>query len=539
MIIVAISAVWYWVIVLGYMCVLIGIGAWTYRYQKRQKSSTDEHDDYWISKRRNSALVVGCAIAAGWFLMGFITWAMFATYMYGIGGIAMMVIPWTALLFIMVGFVPLVRRFKAISQPQMLQQRFGLGLRVLVSPFNVFCFIIWAAMEIWTVALYVAPSFGVEPWVLYIVFAVPVALYMALGGFHAVINANLVQFAMGVTFVTIIFIVMVSEAWGALPAGQSMGDFLGSVTPPGNSEGESALSWFSLGVPFAIFSIIALLPGWVIEEDWWLKAQSARDTHSARNGIWANLAYNIIWILALPSIIGILGLVLYPPATGYVDKLDSFAYNLMPVFLADYMPTGLLLVVFCLMAGHSIATVATFTNVSALNICYDVLQPVVFRPRGWDDSRVVWAGRITSFLVVIGTIGVCFLMDLLPSPLVDAYYLSSGVLSASVGVAVLSMFWKRANYTGAFVGALVGGVATLVLYLVEKYTWEYDWPIAVPQSMVDTGYGYGVAGVIIGFITLVVVTLLTPKPSQAQLDAIHAEPVDDHAEFFAGVRETY
>ena len=97
----AISPVWYWVIVIGYMFVLIGIGAWTYRYQKRQ-SATDEHDDYWISKRRNSALVVGCAIAAGWFLMGFITWAMYNTYMYGIGGIFAMVVPWTVLLFCMV-----------------------------------------------------------------------------------------------------------------------------------------------------------------------------------------------------------------------------------------------------------------------------------------------------------------------------------------------------------------------------------------------------------------------------------------------------
>ncbi len=534
----AISAVYYWVIVLGYMFVLIGIGAWTYRYQKRQKTSTDEHDDYWISKRRNSALVVGCAIAAGWFLMGFITWAMYNTYMYGIGGISAMVVPWTVLLFIMVGFVPLVRRFKAISQPQMLQQRFGLGLRVLVSPFNMFCFIIWAAAEIWTVSLYIAPEFGVSPWVLYIVFAVPVALYMAMGGFHAVISANLLQFAMGVTFVTIIFVVMITKAWDALPAGQGMWHYLGNTTPPGNTGGQSALSLFSLGIPFAIFSLIALLPGWVIEEDWWLKAQSARSTHDARRGIWANLVYNIIWILAIPSIVGLLGLALYPPAQ--FDKLLSGdAYQLMPVFLHQYMPTGLLLVVLCLMAGHAIATVATFTNVSALNISYDVLQPLVYRPRGWNDARVVWAGRIASLCVVLGTLGVTFLIDLLPRGLWDAYYLSSGVLSASVGISVLSMFWKRTSYAGAFVATLVGGVSTLVLYLVEKYVWKYDWPIPMPQTMVNTYYAYAVVGVIIGFVTLIVVTLLTAKPSQAQLDAIHAEPVDDHAEFFAGVRETY
>ena len=48
---------------------------------------------------------------------------------------------------------------------------------------------------------------------LYIVFAVPVAVYMALGGFHAVISANLLQFAMGVAFVTIVFVMMTYQSF--------------------------------------------------------------------------------------------------------------------------------------------------------------------------------------------------------------------------------------------------------------------------------------------------------------------------------------
>jgi hypothetical protein len=57
--------------------------------------------------------------------------------------------------------------------------------------------------------------------------------------------------------------------------------------------------------------------------------------------------------------------------------------------------------------------------------------------------------------------------------------------------------------------------------------------------MIDTYYAYAVVGVICAFLALIIVTMLTPKPRQEQLDAIAAEPVDDHAEFFAGVRETY
>ena len=44
-------------------------------------------------------------------------------------------------------------------------------------------------------------------------------------------------------------------------------------------------------------------------------------------------SYNLIWILALPSLIGILGLVLYPPDQ-FESLLGSDPYQLMPVFLS-------------------------------------------------------------------------------------------------------------------------------------------------------------------------------------------------------------
>jgi len=528
------NAVWFWIIMLVYMASLIFIGLYIFRRQKKAKSAVEEHDDYWIAKRSMNALLVGCSIAAGWLLLGFITWGIYNTYMYGLGGIWAMVVPWFILLFCMVILVPWVRRIKAISQPQMLQARFGLALRVVVSPFNIFCFIIWSAAEIWSISQYVAPEFAVSPWVMYIVFAVPVAIYMWLGGFHAVISSNVLQFFMAIIFVTIVSIVIMVLAWDRLPEGVGMTEYLTSVTPPGSGEGKNGLSLVSLGVPFIFVSIIALLPGWVIEEDWWLKAQSAKSTKAARRGIWANLVYNNIWVLILPSIIGLMALVIYPP--DQFDKLlGGDGYAIMPTFLSGEFPDWALVIMFCLLAALSMSTIATFTNVCALNASYDVLQPLVYRKRGWSDARIVLFSRAASLVVVFVTLGITFLIDRLPQGLWDAYYLSSGVLSAAVAVPVLAMFWKRANLPGAFAGSIVGGVSAFVLYFVEKYVLEYSY---WPQGLADTYLGYAVWGIGLGVLTLIVVTLLTPKPSQEKLDAIAAHPVDDHEEFFAGVRET-
>ena len=123
-----------------------------------------------------------------------------------------------------------------------------------------------------------------------------------------------------------------------------------------------------------------------------------------------------------------------------------------------------------------------------LNASYDVLQPLVYRKRGWGDARIVFFSRIASLVTVIVTLGVTFLIDTLPNALWDAYYFSSGLLSAGVAVAVLAMFWKRVGYAAAFTASLVGGVGTLVFYLFEKYVW-IRYP--TPHALIDTGKATG------------------------------------------------
>ncbi len=188
-----------------------------------------------------------------------------------------------------------------------------------------------------------------------------------------------------------------------------------------------------------------------------------------------------------------------------------------------------------MLAALSMSTMATFTNVCAMNISYDVLQPLVYRKRGWSDSKIMAWSRAWSLIVCFLMILFAFGIDLLPKGLWDAYYLSSGVLSAGVAVPVFAMFWKRANLRGAFAGSLVGGLTAFIGYFVEKYVLEFDY---WPSQLAASALGYAVWGVIAGVVTCIVVTLVTAPPPQERLDAIAAAPVDDHAEFFAGVRET-
>src|SRR5665648_958424 len=79
----------------------------------------------------------------------------------------------------------------------MLEHRFGLPARILSAPINIFSYTIWSAAELYAASLIMAPALGISIEAMIIIYAIPIAMYMWMGGFRSVINANIVQFFMG------------------------------------------------------------------------------------------------------------------------------------------------------------------------------------------------------------------------------------------------------------------------------------------------------------------------------------------------------
>jgi cation/acetate symporter len=79
---------------------------------------------------------------------------------------------------------------------------------------------------------------------------------------------------------------------------------------------------------------------------------------------------------------------------------------------------------------------------------------------------------------------------------------------------VLGVFWKRANQQGAIAGMLIGFLVC-VIYLVQ--TSPAFGGSAANQWFHIASVSAGVFGVPAGFTAMVIVTLLTPAPSERQL----------------------
>ena len=92
-------------------------------------------------------------------------------------------------------------------------------------------------------------------------------------------------------------------------------------------------------------------------------------------------------------------------------------------------------------------------------------------------------------------------------------------------VMVMGIFWKRANKWGASAG-MIAGLLTTVIYMICTQTWLRELLLGIPRTdpvrlLWDVQpAASGVFGAAVAFVTIVVVSLLTPRPDSATLEMV-------------------
>ena len=185
----------------------------------------------------------------------------------------------------------------------------------------------------------------------------------------------------------------------------------------------------------------------------------------------------------------------------------------MPPALSVFMVLG---VISCQMS-----TVDTFANVSAMPLGYDIFVPVVLRSKVTARTRVV-VGRLATLVALATAAG----LAMVSQSLGDVYNISSGVLSACIAVPAIFVFWKRTTLPAVLAAAGVGFVGTVGMYFLENKG-VASWFVLPGWLQPSAGYNYVATGVVLSVATIVLVSLITPRPSRAALDSVRPKPVDD------------
>ena len=464
----------YWAGFLAYSLVVIWVG---WRGYQKSKHRREPDSNFWTAGKSLNGWSAGLSISASFMS---ISWSCVYNiqlyYWYGLSALWLLAIPW---LLAMIGYFLLIKYFRklpAFSQPEMLAQRFGERVRAFIALPLAFVFLVWGGAEIYAAAQVLSPIFGVSYHVIILLIALVVAIYSSLGGFEADVATDKVQYALVAFFI----IAMAYVATETVLEQTGLRQALNHLPYPPKARAP-ALSFFSVGGALIALTMIAYLPGWIVETDVWLRLQAAKNHSEARKGVLIAGTNAVLFTAIFPLMIGLAALHLYPPnGTEIPAKLNDGA-AILAVILQDHAPAILILILIVGLAAAAMSTIDTCCNVVALSLSYDLLEPHLHAKNKLANRRTI--ARVMS----AGAVVMAYVYALFTESLWDIFYLSSGILTTTIFIPMVALFRPTATRRQAQTAAAVGFVSTFILYFLET---KGLLKIIEPNWLAETGLGY-------------------------------------------------
>jgi SSS family solute:Na+ symporter len=501
-----------------YIAVLVAIG---WYFNKNQKSVTD----FWLAGRKIGAPALGFSAAASWLTAGGILAVVGFYMLQGMGSIWGFVAPNILALLIIALLVGKIKNLPAITQPELLEQRYGSIVRWPIALIITVVMILFSVADITGFSLVLQVFYGLDPLYAAAIVAIAVSLYVTLGGLSAVIWTDVIQYGFLAIFTLgIAFAAVGTVADGGLnTTAMSSSELFGNV--PAN--------WwnpFSIGLPMVLIFILAIVPGWITEQDPWQKVWAARDGKSASFGmIIGSLMITLVFAgcaviaIALNSIYPEIAKMGYPAGMALAEPaLLAFVnerYFSAPIIIA-FSTIGL--------AAASMSCTDTFSTSGASCISRDIYQRYIKPEATMKEMMVV--NRISVLVIILAATAGSFVIP----NIIDAIHIATFIASSSYFFPLMGgLYWKRATKEGAFAGMVVGftvQVALVALDLMKTpplapYYLETVHPILMSHGVI--------VGMSLSAIAFFGVSLMTKPSSRTNLAPFFEEEAKELARYDA------
>jgi len=469
-----------------YIAVLLGIGLY---FSRRQRSVTD----FWLAGRELGPVIIGFSSASAWITASALLLATGLFLLIGIGSIWIWVFPNIAGLIIIAAISGRIKNIPALTQPELMEIRYDPMIRAPVALAITIMMILFSVTDFIGFKLVLGTFFGIDPFLAVAIMAVSVALYVGVGGFRAVVWTDVVQFlllaGLAVYVAWLSADLSAQNGIGLLSAASAMGD-----------------DWWNpllLGGLFgALTFIVALIPGWVAEQDPWQKIWAARDESSAKKGLFlGGMLLASVYLCCLITAIGLS--VLYPPPAGEVE-----AEMLYLKIISDSVSPALLALLTIGFAAASMSCTDTFATSGASCISRDLIQ------RHLLPSATMKQMRIINRVLVVVMIGISAAIALNATSIVDAVIIATVIGTTSYFFPIIGgLYWRRATRWGAM-AALVAGGGTQILLISYEQLWLRQPLDSISSLLTEHGVLVGLA--LSGFF-FVAVSLATPREPDVRL----------------------
>lgn len=493
-----------WIFVILYLVVIAGVSIWSIRRSKESAS------DYFLANRNLGWFVIGASILASNVgsehivgLAGSAASSGTVLGHYELHSYIVLILGWV--------FVPFYMRSMVYTMPEFLERRFNPQSRRLLSIIQLLSYVITkASVTIFAGALVFNQFLGVDFWTGAIILVVVTGVYTVMGGLHAVMYTEAIQaivLLLG-SLVLLIFGLQEVGGWDALMS--SLPKEKLNMFPPIN---DPEFPW--LGIAFA--SPIVGLWYWCTDQHIVQRCLAARDERQARRGtiFAAFLKLMPFFIFLIP---GLIAYKLYSEGNLQLplNENGTTDYNAaFPAMVKKIMPVGLR----GLLAGGLLA--ALMSSLAAVyNACSTLYTMDIYKKQHPEASekKLVQVGRIATAVVVLLGMAWIPLMGRISTGLYSYLQSVQSYLAPPIAAVFLfGVFFPRLNSKGAYSAMVVGFILGILKLTLQMFAADLE-PGGLLHSFATINFLYFCIYLFLfSTVLMVVVSLLTPKPSEAQI----------------------
>lgn len=501
-----------------YIAGLVSIG---WYFNKKQKSVTD----FWLAGRAIGPSTLGFSAAASWLTAGGILAVVGYFMLQGMGSVWAFVAPNIIALLVIAVLVGKIKHLPAITQPELLEQRYGSIVRWPIALIITVVMILFAVADITGLSLVLQVFYGLDPFYAAAIVAIAVSLYVTLGGLYAVIWTDTIQF----TFLAIFALGMALATVGAVADG-SLGTSAINASELFGSVPEDWWNPLSIGLPMVLIFCLAIIPGWITEQDPWQKVWAARDAKSASLGMIIG-ALMITVVFASCAVIAIALSAIYPEIAGMGFPAGmSLAEPALLAFVSERFASAPAVIAFSAigLAAASMSCADTFSTSGASCISRDIYQRYI-KPDATMKEMMLVNRASVLFIILAATAGSFVIPNI-----IDAIHIATFIASSSYFFPLMGgLYWKRATKEGAFAGMVVGftvQVALVALDLIKTPPLAPNYLESIHPILMSHGV---IVGMSLSAIAFFGVSLMTKPSSRVNLAPFFEEEAEELARYEA------
>lgn len=425
-----------------YIAILLGIGLY---FSRRQRSETD----FWLAGRELGPISIGLAAASAWTTASALLLATGLFLLYGIGSIWIWVFPNIAGLAIIAAISGRIKNIPALTQPELMEIRYDPMIRAPVAIAVTIMMILFSVTDFIGFKMVLGTFFGIEPIFAIAIMAVSVALYVGVGGFRAVVWTDMVQY---------ILLAGLAAYVAHMALGLSANEGV-SLIAASTMLGADWWDIFSMGgILGALVFIVALVPGWVAEQDPWQKVWAARDDRSAKRGLL--LGATLLVLIYSFCLLAAIGLSVIYPRPGNEMEAEMLYLRI----ISDNVPGWLLGLLTIGFAAASMSCTDTFATSGASCLSRDLVQRHL-----WPTATVKEMLILNRILIVI-MVFISALIALNVDSIMDAVIIATVIGTTSYFFPIIGgLYWKRATKWGAMAALVAGGGTQILLVSYEQF----------------------------------------------------------------------